>query len=154
MEVTNGSYEHVFEWDDSTEVTCSLTEGDYLIVSSKTRPAVAAGPVRIVAFKQLTIHLERYLKSCILEFFKNHSRLWFKKATFYMTWVHSLNGYSSVLFIPIQFYWKFVAFVLYNSLHRSFLTPYFQNLLPHFCFVNIKCYLEFLKVYLVFQKKP
>lgn len=60
VEVSSGSYEHVFEWEDNVEVTCSFVEGDYLVVSSEMRPAVAAGLVRAVAFKQLTLHLERY----------------------------------------------------------------------------------------------
>ncbi|KAG8252501.1 Tripartite DNA replication factor [Homalodisca vitripennis] len=58
-EVTVGSYEHVFEWD--CEGGCPLAEGDYVIVSSQSRPAVAAGPVRHLAECQLTLHLERDL---------------------------------------------------------------------------------------------
>lgn len=82
VEVSNGSYGHVFEWDDSAEITCSVAEGDYLIVSSETRPAVAAGPVRIVALKQLTLHLERYCT------WKNYHYVTFSKSFYYL---HSMG---------------------------------------------------------------
>lgn len=60
VEVTSGSYEHVFEWKSKEEeINCSLAEGEYVIVSTDSRPAVAAGPIRHIDFNQITIHLER-----------------------------------------------------------------------------------------------
>lgn len=67
-EVAPGCYEHVFEHreteltadDVGTDVSSALREGDYVIVSCDTRPAVAAGPIRNMEGNQFTLHLERY----------------------------------------------------------------------------------------------
>jgi hypothetical protein len=57
VEVVSGSYQHVFR--SAGDVTMSLSEGDYVIVSSASRPAVAAGPITQVTQSQLTLILER-----------------------------------------------------------------------------------------------
>lgn len=60
----NGLTEHIFEKSDVNRIAnlgnCGIIEGNYVVVSTEKRPALATGFVTKISFSSISVSLDRY----------------------------------------------------------------------------------------------